>query len=881
MGIALMTCNEIRGKYLRFFESKKHKIIPSDSLIPASDPSVLFTSAGMNQFKEQFMGINISFKRAATCQKCLRTGDLEKVGETAGHHTFFEMLGNFSFGDYFKKDAIIWAWEFMVSELKIPADRLWVSVYKDDEEAYDIWKNDVKIPERRIKRYGAHDNFWPQNAIEDGPDGPCGPCSEIFYDQGEDTGCRTSHCEPSCSCGRFVEVWNLVFTQFNRAGKNNLIPLKNKNIDTGMGLERIGRVMQGVKTNFDTDIFAPITGAVSKLAGGINKNDASRINAMADHMRAVVFMIADGVLPSNEERGYVSRMLIRKAFRFGRELGIEPPFLYKLVPAVARAMKEPYPEIETMRENIADVVLSEEKRFQSTCESGEEKIAKMSGISGEDLFMLYDTCGFPFESTIASARARNIPIAPDAYEKAKKYMEQQRETARTKSRMKASIFDDSKSEDAIKKLAETLDATAFLGHSKLEADAKILAIVRSGNKVKSAKKGDKVEIILNRSPFYGESGGQAGDSGEILTRTGKAAVRDAKKTGNIIVHIAEITKGDLKEGSKVKAAVDKDSRLDTARNHTATHLLHYALREVLGRHVKQSGSLVARDRLRFDFTHFKPVEKKELDRVEDIVNGLIRENIKLRTEHLDQESARKKGAMALFGEKYGKRVRMVSIGECSKELCGGTHLDYTGQIGIFRIASEASIASGIRRMEAVTGRTAYRSVKKDEELILDTISALRTTKDNLVKASEELISKVKGLEKEAVRFKSKNAAVNIDGLVSAAADIDGIKIVSGRIENADIPALRSIIDEIKRKSGSSVVVLGSDSCGKVSLVCSVSDEVVAKGADAGSIIKKIARIVGGSGGGKATFAQAGGKDTAKLNEALGAALNIVREEIKK
>jgi len=883
-----MNANEIRRRYLRFFESKKHKVIPSDSLVPASnDPSVLFTSAGMNQFKEQFMGINITFKRAASSQKCLRTGDLDKVGKTAGHHTFFEMLGNFSFGDYFKKEAINWAWEFMVSELKIPAEKLWVSVYKDDNEAYDIWKDDIKIPEEKIKKYAADDNFWPQNAILDGPDGPCGPSSEIFYDRGEDVGCRTAHCEPSCSCGRFIEVWNLVFTQFNRAGKNNLIPLKNKNIDTGMGLERIACVMQNVKTNFETDLFVPIRDEIYSLAGERKADKAFRVNAIADHLRAVVFMVADGVLPSNEERGYVARMLIRRAFRFGKELGIELPFLYKLVPSVAAVMKEQYPEIETMRENIADVILNEEKKFQNTLEEGTRVLEELIGnlesskkkiISGENAFRLYDTYGFPFELTVLMAESKGLTVDKDGYNKE---MEKQRELARTKSRMKTSIFDDSKSEDVIKKLSETLKATTFLGYSKLEAGAKVSAIIKAGNKIKSAKKGDKVEIILDKSPFYGSSGGQMGDNGEIRTRLGRAKVDDTKKTGNIIVHISEIVKGDIKEGAKVKAVVDKDSRLDIARNHTATHLLHYALREVLGKHVKQSGSLVARDRLRFDFTHFKAVDKRELDRIEEIVNELVRKNLKVKIEHLPQESARKKGAIALFGEKYGKRVRMVSVGECSKELCGGTHLDHTGQIGFFRIFSEGSIASGMRRIEAVTGRMAYKSVKNDEELISDAASILKTTKSGLAKAAEDTVSKLKNIEKESTRSKTKGAAVNIENLISSAQDVSGVKLVSSRIENMDITVLRNIADDIKRKAGSSIVVLGSETDGKVSLICSVSDELVAKGANAGNIIKRIARIVGGSGGGRATFAQAGGKDTAKLDEALAAVLDIVREEIKK
>ncbi len=877
-----MTCDEIRRKYLKFFESKKHKIIPSDLLIPANDPSVLFTSAGMNQFKEQFMGINISFKRATTCQKCLRTGDLDKVGKTAGHHTFFEMLGNFSFGDYLKKDAISWAWEFMVSELEIPADRLWVSVYKDDDEAYDIWKNDIKIPEHKIKRYGAHDNFWPQNAIEDGPDGPCGPCSEIFYDQGEDTGCRTKHCEPSCSCGRFVEVWNLVFTQFNRAGKNNLMPLKNKNIDTGMGLERIGRVMQGVKTNFETDIFTPITGEICKLSGQKKADKAFRVNAIADHIRAIVFMIADGVLPSNEERGYVVRMLIRRAFRFGKELDIELPFLYKLVPSAAKAMKEPYPEIETMRESIADVILSEEKKFQNTLEEGvrvmeklvhDLKSAKKKAISGKDAFRLYDTYGFPLELTVEMAESKGLIVDKNGYEKE---MELQRETARTNSKMKASIFDDSRSENTIKKLSETLKATVFSGYSKLESEVKILEMVKSGNKVKSAKKGDRIEIILDKSPFYGESGGQMGDSGEILTRAGNAIVGDTKKAGGIIVHIAEIVKGDLKTGAKVKAIVDKDSRLDIARNHTATHLLHHALREVLGKHVKQSGSLVARDRLRFDFSHFKAVEKRELNRVEDMVNALIRENLKVKTEHLDHESARKKGAMALFGEKYGKRVRMVSIGGCSKELCGGTHLDYTGQIGIFRISSESSIASGIRRIEAVTGRMAYKSLKNDEEIISDLRNLLKTPKQDLVKEVEYRLA----LEKELLRV--RGPAANIDDLISKyQKEIKGVKIIAAPLKGVNVEEVRATDSEIRKKIGSGVIALGSDFEGKVSFTCSASGDLVNRGINANDIIKRIAAIVNGSGGGKPAFAQAGGKDIGKLGEALSEVVIIVEKELEK
>lgn len=884
-----MTGNEIRNKYLKFFESKKHRIVRSDSLIPANDPSVLFTSAGMNQFKEQFMGINVIFKRAASLQKCLRTGDLEKVGRTAGHHTFFEMLGNFSFGDYFKKEAITWAWEFMTHELKLPAGRLWISVYKDDNEAYDIWKDDIKVPASKIKKYGADDNFWPQNAITNGPDGPCGPCSEIFYDRGEDAGCGDEHCEPSCCCGRFVEVWNLVFTQFNRSGRNNLVPLKNKNIDTGMGLERIASVMQGVKTNFETDLFVPITGAIYGLArstsphiapGGKEPDAAFRVNAIADHIRAVVFMISDGALPSNEERGYVCRMLIRRAFTLGKEMDIETPFLYKLAQPVAKIMKEPYPEIEAMRENIADVIFNEEKRFERTLSEGERIIQEKKIITGEDLFDLYDTRGVPFGTAIASAETRGIPIEEGALEKAKQYMGRQKEMARAKSKMKTSIFDDSKSEDIIKKLSKLLKETVFTGYSGLETDANIIAIIKGRGGVKSAKSGEKAEIILDKTPFYGESGGQTGDSGEIAGRSGKARILDTKKVGGVTVHIAEITKGEIRKGGRVRALVDKDARLDIARNHTATHLLHYALREVLGKHVKQSGSLVAKERLRFDFTHFKAVDRRELDRIEEMVNELIRENIKVKSENLSQEAAKKKGAIALFGEKYGKKVRMISVGERSAELCGGTHLDYTGRIGLFRIVSEGSAASGIRRIEAITGRRAYRSVKDDEELISDTASLLKTTKNNLKKAAEEAMLKAKRLIKEEAG-KNKGGAFDIESLIAKSEDINGIKVISADVADADITELRDIADDIKKRSGLSVAVLGSSFEGKVSLVCSVSDGAAARGLDAESIIKKAALIVGGSGGGRPTFAQAGGRDVNKLKEAISEALNLIRGEIEK
>ncbi len=882
-----MTAQELRIKYLKFFESKKHKVVPSDSLIPANDPTLLFTSAGMNQFKDQFMGKHITYRRATSCQKCLRTGDLDNVGRTAGHHTFFEMLGNFSFGDYFKKEAIRWAWEFVADVLGLDEERLWVSVYKDDNEAYDLWRDDIKVPSERIKRYGAHDNFWPADAPLLGPNGPCGPCSEIFYDQGKDVGCKKEGCEPSCDCDRFVEVWNLVFTQFERVGKNKLLPLKNKNIDTGMGLERLAAVMQGVRNNFQTDLFVPIIDGIKVLANGRRLENDFRLNAVADHIRAVCFMVADGILPSNEERGYVERMLIRRAYRFGKELGFTSPFLYKLVPAVAKVMKVQYPEIETMRESIADVILNEEQRFQNTLEEGTKVLEEViSGLkkrqkrilSGRDAFKLYDTYGFPIELTDEIARREGISIDRETFEKA---MERQRDMARLRSKIKGAIFDESAEESVLRKTAESLKSTVFLGYKTFDSEATVQAIISGGRKVAVAKTGTAVEVILDKTPFYGEAGGQVGDTGMLFTKTAKVAIHDTKRVGDVIVHQGKVQKGRIRQKNKVRAVVDGDSRLDIARNHTATHLLHYALREVLGRHVKQSGSLVAKDRLRFDFMHFKAVDKRQLDRIEDVVNELVRRNLKVKTEKTTLDLAKKKGAIALFGEKYGRKVRMVSIGDCSKELCGGTHLDYTGQIGLFKVVSESSIASGIRRIEACTGRMALKYVKDEEDLIYDAAAVLRTNKKDFLKVIEETSSRVKQLEKEIAKIRQSRAAVNTEELIKNSFDIGGAKVIFSRMDNMDMRTLRTTADAIKRKVSSSIVVLGSEAGGKVVLVCSVSQDLVKKGASADNIIKKISGVVGGSGGGRPDFAQAGGKDTSKLDEALKSVVRIVEGELKK
>jgi len=867
-----MTSDEIRSRFLGFFESKRHKIVPSDSLIPANDPSVLFTSAGMNQFKDQFMARNVTFTRAATCQKCLRTGDLENVGRTSRHHTFFEMLGNFSFGDYFKKEAIAWAWEFLTSELGLPSEKLWVSVYEDDDEAYDIWKDDIKVPARKIKRYGARDNFWPAEAPLNGPNGPCGPCSEIFYDRGAAAGCGAANCGPSCGCGRFVEVWNLVFTQFNRTGKNRLEPLKSKNIDTGMGLERLASVMQGAGNNFETDLFAPIIKKIAALAGG--RGGDFRVKAIADHIRAVCFMASDGILPSNEERGYVERMLIRRAFRLGMELGAEEPFLYKIVPSVARIMKGPYPELDTMREGISDVVLSEEERFRNTLREGTAILNDMMEglkkknkkvISGDDAFWLYDTYGFPAELTLEMAKAAGFSMDKKGFDEA---MERQRELARSRSKIKSSIFEDAGGDNVILKLSRTIKPTVFTGYERCEDRGTVLAVVVSGRRAKSAKAPDKAEVILDKTPFYGSSGGQIGDSGEILTDSAALKVTDTSKSGGVIVHACDVLKGQISEKDKVRAAVDKKSRLAVAASHTATHLLHYALRKVLGGHVKQSGSRVGKNKFRFDFTHFKPVGERQLKRIEEIVNELGSKDIKVKAELLKREDAKKKGAIALFGEKYGPEVRMVSVGDVSKELCGGTHLERTGEMGAFRIVSEGSVASGIRRIEAVIGEKALEHDRISREAL----------KAKEKREEEKRIEK----DREKQRIRESRLALDTDTLIKDAKKVLGARIISAVLKDMNARALGAAADDIRKKAGPSVIVaLGSEAEEKAVLVCAVSADLTDKGISAGAIIKKISGIVGGSGGGRPDFAQAGGRDASKLKKALDEIPNTVREELKK
>ncbi len=877
-----MQTDILRQKFLDFFKAKKHKIVDSDSLVPRDDLTVLFTPAGMNQFKRQFLGHLTGFTRAATAQRCLRTDDLDKVGKTPGHHTFFEMLGNFSFGDYFKEDAISFAWEFLTEEIKIAEERLWVSIYKDDDEAYKIWKNKIKIPENKIIKLGDKENFWPSEAKEKGPNGPCGPCSEIFFDQGNAVGCGRPDCDPACNCGRFVEIWNLVFTQFNRREGGILEPLPKKNIDTGMGLERLAAVMQGVHTNFETDLFKPIVEEVASGAARSPKNET--LYAIADHIRAIVFAIYDGVLPSNDGRGYVVRKLIRRSRMHLWGMGIEKPFLYKLVPVVAQIMKVPYPELLRRRENISEIILAEEKSFISTFHSSENLFNEKFNVFinkpdpdqvGKIAFVLYDTYGIPLELTQDWLDKHNIQISQETFNKE---LEEQKNRSKLQSAMKGDVFD-------IKELHLAGAKTSFLGYTKYETKAKILKIIKDsagggsafgGNTlVKKATKGEEVKLILDKTVFYPESGGQVGDTGEFRKGKNIFRVTDTQKFDKVIVHKGKVLEGGFKTGNELKSCVDIERRLSIARNHTATHLLQAALRKVLGAHVQQQGSLVAEDRLRFDFTHFKDIANDELDRIEEEVNNYILNNAALKTKMLTLGEAKKQGALAFFGEKYEQRVRMVAIGDFSKELCGGTHLDSAGQIGLFKIISEGSLARGIRRIEAVTGESAYRAIKEQENILAEASSILNVPARNVTQELQKKLAQIKELEKKLNLQRLDIIESSLDGIIHEAQNIKDIKIITKVIENTDMDLLRKTIDLIKERTDNAVIVLGSVLDGRALLVMGITPDLLARGLDASILIRDVAKVIGGSGGGRKDFAQAGGNKPENLEKALQEFKNII------
>lgn len=875
-----MKSKELRNSFVNYFIQKGHTHVSSSSLIPFSDPTLLFTNAGMVQFKSVFTGNEKrEYKRAVSVQKCIRAGgkhnDLENVGRTARHHTFFEMLGNFSFGNYFKEGAIEMAWEFLTEVVKLPKERLYATVYEKDDEAAAIWRDKIGVPIERIVRLGEKDNFWQMGDI-----GPCGPCSEILIDQGADVGCGRPECRVGCDCDRFLEIWNLVFMQYERLKDGRLNPLPKPSIDTGMGIERLAAVCQGVKSNYDSDLFKPIIASIAELSeksyGKDNKTDIS-IRVIADHIRAITFAVSDGVMPSNEGRGYVLRRIMRRAARHGKFLGIDEPFMYRLVGIVVDLMKAAYPELTDSHNYVSRVVLSEEERFINTLDFGLKvvneiitrlKTEKRNNISGKDLFKLYDTFGFPLDLVDDIAKEHGFSIDEAGFYSE---MNEQKERAR-KSWVGA---EEAKAASVYKEAIGSLKPTEFTGYDRLEEKGIVLAIIHKDKKVDKASEGSEVEIVLDKSPFYAEGGGQTGDSGIITGDEWKVEVIDVRKpVPTIFVHKGKVLRGEIKNGDKASSKVDEQGRLATARNHTATHILHSVLKYVLGDHVKQAGSFVSKERLRFDFTHFSSIDKRDLDRIEELVNERIRENADASVSVMSIDEAVNSGATALFGEKYGERVRVVSVGDFSKELCGGTHVSAAGDIGFFKIVSESSVAAGIRRIEALTGEEAYKYIKQQEDAIRNLAEALKAAPSDVVAKVEKLNLLLKEREKEIERLKGRLSSSQAGDIIAEAREIEGVMVLSKKVDGLDMKDLRTFGDSLRDKIKSGIIALGSSKDGKVSIIVMATKDVQEK-YSAVDIVKEIAGIVGGSGGGRPDMAQAGGKEAGRLDEAMKKVYSVV------
>ncbi len=878
-----MGLNEIRSKFLKFFESKDHYLKESASLVPHNDKSLLLINSGMAPLKNYFAGVEVPPSvRMTTCQKCIRTGDIENVGKTARHGTFFEMLGNFSFGDYFKEQSITWGWEFVTQHLNIPQEKVWVTVYEEDDEAFEIWENQIKIPKERIVRLGKDDNFWEIGI------GPCGPCSELYFDRGEEYGCDNPDCKPGCDCDRYLEFWNHVFTQFDRDEEGNYGQLEHKNIDTGMGLERMACIMQGVDTIFDVDTIKHILNTVENMAGVKygkgGKTDVS-IRIITDHIRAVSFLVADGVLPSNEGRGYVLRRLLRRAARHGKLLGIKENFLYKLVDEVIKVSGEAYPELVEKENYIKKVIRIEEEKFNETIEQGMEILAsyiaqlKKNGettLSGENAFKLYDTYGFPVDLTKEILEEEHLSIDEEAFNEE---MNKQRERARS---ARGNMDGESWKEDPLSKLDSSV-ASTFEGYNELENSGIIKAIVKDNEIVESAVAGDKVVVVLDQTTFYPEGGGQAGDAGLLVNKNEDIVVEviDTKKgANNTIKHIGLVKSGMINTGEKLSTIVDKEIRMASARNHSATHLLHKALKEVLGDHVNQAGSLVTSERLRFDVTHFEAITKEELKVIEEKVNNVILESLNITCENMSINDAKNKGAMALFGEKYGDEVRVVSMGDYSIELCGGTHLTNTSQIGMFKILSEGGVAAGVRRIEAITGRAVYNYLKEKEEVISNVCSNLKTKEDSLSQKVTSLIEENKSLSKELHDMKTKMSLQAIDSVLDSKVDVNGVNLVTTKFEGMDMNTLKEVADNLRDKLVSGVVVLANIADDKLNLVVTSTKDAVDKGVHGGNIVKAIAQVAGGKGGGRPNMAQAGAPDVSKVDEALNHASEVLKSQVK-
>ncbi|MCL1972667.1 MAG: alanine--tRNA ligase [Endomicrobia bacterium] len=862
---------QIRAEFLKFFKEKGSTIVPSDALVPSGDKTLLFTSAGMVQFKQHFLGQSKdTFTKAASCQKCFRTSDIDQVGITTRHLTFFEMLGNFSFGDYFKKEAIEWAWEFLTKNMALPKDKLYITVYKDDDEAAEIWKKIV--PADRIIKMGDDTNFWNM-----GDTGPCGPCSEILIDLGPEMSCGKPDCSPACSCDRHLEIWNLVFTQFDRQADGSLKNLPRKNIDTGMGLERLVAAANGKKSVFETDLFVPIMEEAAKILNvKYEGKNILKLRMIADHSRAVTFLISDGVLPSNEGRGYVLRRILRRAVRQGKMYGYDKPFINELASTVFKIMEPAYPELSSRLANIKAIIKVEEEKFLETLEAGSNLLSNMISsykskgvkvISGEDVFKLYDTYGFPHDLTKEIASENDMTVDEEGFKSEQKKAQEKSRAAWGGSGEKDITF--------YSVLHKKTGDTDFVGYDNYEFPGKALALIKDGKETDGLKDGDSGEIILSQTPFYAESGGQSADTGVLTMPSFEAVVEDVfKPIGSLFVHKVKVVKGSVKKGEEVLASIDKERRKQIQRHHTATHLLHKVLREFLGDHITQAGSLVAPDYLRFDFTHFSAIKREDLNKIENKINAVIRENMPVCVENMSIADARNAGAMALFGEKYGDVVRTVSVKNeneskaFSMELCGGTHISRTGDIGIFKILSESSVAAGVRRIEAVAGEAAERYISTEEYQFSKVLELFNSSKSDLAVKVQKHFDDYKKLEQELNTLKSRAISSEMDSLVKEAKEINGVKFLGLNIEGADIKALRDISDKAKDKLGSCVVLVVSKAEDKASFIVSVSEDNVKKGFNAGKIAKAFAAEINGSGGGKPDFAQGGTKDFSKIHEAM-------------
>ena len=860
--------DEIRQAFLDYFAGYDHQVVPSSSLVPANDPSLLFANAGMVQFKDVFLGHETRTPpRAVSAQRCVRAGgkhnDLENVGYTARHHTFFEMLGNFSFGDYFKEEAILYCWEFLTGVLRLPPDRLWVSVYQDDDEAERIWLKDIGIDSKRLARLGAEENFWSM-----GDTGPCGPCTEVYYDHGE--GIPGKPPGQGDDSDRFVEIWNLVFMQYRREADGSMEPLPSPSVDTGMGLERIAAVMQGVHDNYQTDLFTPLRKAVSEMAVTANDPNSASFNVIADHIRTSGFLIMDGMLPSNEGRGYVLRRIIRRALRHGNKIGLTEPFFHRLVDPLVDVMGNAHPDLAEARDRIEEALLQEEERFALTLQTGlkvlDEGLAKLQDktIPGELAFLLYDTYGFPIDLTQDIARERDLTVDVEDYERR---MDEQRDRARDTAQFSVDYS----------QLKDVAQDGRFSGYERVNQDSSVVALYADGRSVQAIEAGDDAVVVLEETPFYAESGGQVGDTGWLRGENTRFEVRDTQKHGQAHLHLGRLREGSLNVGDSVAAEIDAERRQSIVLNHSATHLMHAALREVLGSHVMQKGSLVAPDRLRFDFSHPQPVAAEELHQIEEMVNAAVRRNYETESTVMPFREAMDAGALAFFGDKYGDEVRVLRMGDFSMELCGGTHVSRTGDIGFFCIVSETGIASGVRRIEALTGAVANRWAWEQKELLRDTAEMIRAVPDNFREKLERLVEQNQSLEKELERLKSRQAHQAGGDLAQQAVEVEGIKVLSAQVD-ADAKSMRSMLDQLKDKLGSAVIVLASVKNKKVTLVAGVTPDQTER-IKAGDLVNSVASQVGGKGGGRPDMAQAGGDHPEALKEALESIPEWVRERL--